>query len=179
MAHEVFSRLLQKATPASARSAGSSEQGLAPRSNPAAARAARGGFGHRTRGRAPAVREAASRGWRRGQTRPPRERHGAVLGTARGGERPQCGKQRAGVGAAVKPGRRESGTGRFWAPQGEAGSRGRAPDAPYKTGNREQGQSPDVSHRAELPSNPVSHRKYPNRKNYSSVAGYYRVVVAF
>ncbi len=99
---------------------------------------------------APAVREAASRGWRRGQNRQPGERHGAVLGTARGGGVegqsprliPRCGKQRAGIGAAVKTGSRESGAGRFWAPQGEAGSRGRAPDVSHGAGNSEQGLAP-------------------------------------
>ena len=63
---------------------GNSEQRLALWSKPAAARAAEGGFGHRKRVRAPAVREAASRDWRCGQNRQPRKRRRAVLGTARG-----------------------------------------------------------------------------------------------
>ena len=90
--HKVFARLLQKATPASARGAGNSEQGLAPRSKPAAANAARDGFGHRKRRRGrgaepplyPAGREMASRGWRRGQNRQPRMRRTPVWGTVSG-----------------------------------------------------------------------------------------------
>ena len=55
-------------------------------------------------------------------------------------ERPQCGKQRAGVGAAVKTDSRESGGRRFWAPQEETGARGRVPYIPRRAGNREKGR---------------------------------------